>query len=551
MMRSRAPAMLHDQRAPYDELERRLNALYRADEVIDRSRDLQGLLEGLVEVAAEVFQTEKSAIVAWDESRTHLFVLASVGYDPEFARQIRFPPDQSEIGRVASSGESVAVEDASSDARADLRVIEAESVRAFIHVPIKIDDAVYGVFNVSYGEQRKIPSEDVRLFEALAHRAASAISYARLLERLQAQVHALEQSESQYRQLVENVNDVVYALDANGRFSFLSRHIKKVVGYDPEELLGQPVASIVVAESLPILQEHFALSMKDPAYRASYPLQMWRKDGEVVHFEVSVATMLVDGKPVEQQGIARDITERIQLEQEVARRQTELLASRQRQMELQDYVALTTRAVEEERRRIARDLHDETAQEIVAISRRLESLAQAVPISKEMAVVKVSEIQDMVDRALSSVRRFSRDLRPAVLDDLGLLPALEWLLGELKADQTHAMAAYFEMVGQPRRLPAEVELSLFRIAQEALQNVRKHSQATIVTLTVQFADGETYLDVTDNGRGFNTEKWGIGLSREIHLGLHGMQERAQLVGGTFSIRSTPQQGTTASISVPF
>lgn len=549
-MSSQTAMPLSDRQAAYDELERHLHALYRADEVIDRRRGLKCLLQGLVEVAAEVLRTKKSAILAWEESRQHLVVLASVGYDPGFARQIRFTPYQGMIGRVASSGESIAVEDATADPRVDPRVVEAEGVLAFIHVPIKINGAIYGVFNVSYNERRTIPPADVRLFEALAHRAANAISYTQLLEQLQSQVQALERSEAQYRRLVENVNDVVFALDADGCFSFLSQHIEKIVGYEPEKLLGQPAGSIVVPASLPALQEHFARSMSDPAYRASYPLQLQRKDGKVAQVEVSVATVLADGKPAGQQGIARDITERMRLEQEVAHRQAELIASRQRQTELQDFVAFTTRAVEEERRRIARDLHDGIAQELVAISRRVESLAHAMSVSRSQAMAKIAEIRDMVDQTLAHVRRFSRDLRPAVLDDLGLLPALEWLLSELGEDKTCSIAAYFEEVGPPRRLPAEVELSLFRIAQEALQNVRKHSEASTVTLTVQFADGETYLEVTDNGLGFNMKRLETDHSREIHLGVVGMQERAQLVGGTFSIRSVPREGTTVSVSVP-
>ena len=172
-------------------------------------------------------------------------------------------------------------------------------------------------------------------------------------------------------------------------------------------------------------------------------------------------------------------------------------------------------------------------------------------VSRGQAIAKVTEIQDLVDRTLAGVRRFSRDLRPAVLDDLGLLPALEWLIGELQTDQMHPIRTHFEIVGQPRRLPADVELSLFRIAQEALRNAYKHSNATAITLTASFAENETLLDVTDNGQGFEMGSTKAGLHHGFHLGLLGMQERVQLIGGSLDIRSAPNQGTTVNVSVPY
>jgi two-component system sensor histidine kinase UhpB len=525
-----------------EELQRRLTALYRADEAIGQSPDLGSLLRALVQVAAEVLEAEKSAILVWDERTERLTCAAAVGFKPETIARVSLRRGEGAAGRVAAGGETIAIDDAAADPRTDTTITEAEGIRSFIHVPIQIGNRVYGVFNVSYTARRDIPADDIRLFEALALRAAGAIARARLVEQLQAQ-------EARYRQLTENANDLIFAVDTEGLFTYINRRVEAVLGYTPQELLGKSIESLVTPNSLPAVREHLRRGLADPAYRPSYELELIRKDGTLAYVEVSSATLMEGGRIVGRHGIARDITERVRLEQEIARRQAELSASRQRQTELRDYIALTTRAVEEERRRIARELHDDTAQALVAISRRLDAVSDLISRSPEQAAARLAEAQDLLDQTLTSLRRFSRDLRPAILDDLGLVPALEWLMSELGREPHGKLVTRCEVLGEPRRLPPEVELGLFRIAQEAVQNVRRHSEATAATLTLQFGPTETYLEITDNGRGFLTSE--MRAESGIHLGLAGMQERAQLLGGTYTVQSTPGQGTTVSVSVPY
>lgn len=215
---------------------------------------------------------------------------------------------------------------------------------------------------------------------------------------------------------------------------------------------------------------------------------------------------------------------------------------RQRQESLQSYARQVTQAQEDERLRIARELHDETAQELVLLSRKLEQLKSRVGSDQ---VQDIDNLLAMTRGTIQAVRRYSRDLRPSVLDDLGLLPALEMVVEE--ASSRLPAGAHLQVVGKSRRLDEPVELALFRIAQEALRNIEKHTAATSATVELDFGADDVTLRVTDDGKGFSAPKNMSDLIRSGKLGLIGMKERAELVGGTFELRSDPKGGTTVTV----
>jgi two-component system sensor histidine kinase DegS len=159
----------------------------------------------------------------------------------------------------------------------------------------------------------------------------------------------------------------------------------------------------------------------------------------------------------------------------------------------------------------------------------------------------IEELLQQTNSIIEGLRRLSQDLRPAALDRLGLLPALKRLASDVKAHS--GIATEVKVIGAERRLPAEVELVLFRIAQEALRNTWKHAQATSADITVEFAGGRTKLTVSDNGRGFNVRQVMDGRDRG-KLGLAGMMERAKLLGGTLSVSSESGKGTTLTAELP-
>jgi two-component system, NarL family, sensor histidine kinase UhpB len=208
---------------------------------------------------------------------------------------------------------------------------------------------------------------------------------------------------------------------------------------------------------------------------------------------------------------------------------------------------LAMRAQEEERRRLARDLHDEVNQALTAILLRLEALAQETPPER---APEVTELKRLVNQAMDELLNLARQLRPSALDDHGLVPAVETQLKRFSART--GIEVRLDTRGDPDTLPEVVQTAIYRVAQEALTNVTRHAGATVVELDLDEQGGAAELRVRDDGGGFDpsviarTSSEGTGGG----LGLVGMAERARLVGGELDVRSAPGGGTTITLRVP-
>ncbi len=213
---------------------------------------------------------------------------------------------------------------------------------------------------------------------------------------------------------------------------------------------------------------------------------------------------------------------------------------------LRRYVAAITHSQEEERRRIARELHDDTIQSLVAISRRLE-LVQASLADPQKAQQQLSELQALLQGTIEGVRRFSRELRPTLLEDLGFIPALRRLVKELTPE---GVEADILVRGDSQRVDPEVELALYRIAQEAINNVRRHAQARHVEVWLDLDSELIHLAVEDDGRGFEMVAGLSELAQQGSFGLMGIQERVELLGGRMAIHSQVGQGTRLEVWLP-
>lgn len=236
--------------------------------------------------------------------------------------------------------------------------------------------------------------------------------------------------------------------------------------------------------------------------------------------------------------------------EELQRTLEDLNSARRRQDELRGYASLITRVQEEERKRLARELHDDTAQALIALARGLDGLGRAV--EKQQVPQKdrdwLANLQDLADHTLDSVRRACRDLRPSILDDLGLRAALEWLCD---SSSSRGVASNFTCTGIAFSTPPEAEIAIFRIAQEALSNVWRHSHASSVEVELIYQAGALCLRIRDDGRGFRPEQMkDIQHDSQSGLGLLGMRERAMLIGAELTINARPGNGCAVVLRLP-
>ena len=254
-----------------------------------------------------------------------------------------------------------------------------------------------------------------------------------------------------------------------------------------------------------------------------------RRDGTTFPVLVQTGLIIQENTPVGLRGIAVDITEQ----------------RRARQM-MQHYITGIMRAQEAERNRIARELHDETAQSLVSLTMDIEAITRSAGNLPDNTLQLLQQLRSKLVNTTEEVRRICHELRPDVLDQVGLVPALRLLTEQLSKQ---GIASHVEIDGLERRLPPEVEVVLFRIAQEALHNVGRHSQATEAVVQLQFGDKQVSLKVVDNGRGFEvSEAWGEFASNG-KLGLIGMRERARLLGASVSVESQPGKGAAVTVEV--
>ena len=342
---------------------------------------------------------------------------------------------------------------------------------------------------------------------------------------------ALQESEKSYRELFEVAPDAIWVNDFKGTILKANKATEKLTGLSSRELARSNIKTFLGEKGLRLAKEVSRRLLKDEDLEQPYEQHLVRGDGTEVVVMLTTSPIFNNGQLVALQNIARDITEQKRMQEN-----------------LRFYLQEITRAQEEERRRIAQELHDSTIQTLIALLHQLENLLgdkAALPVREAKALWGFyEEIRDVV----REVRRFSRDLRPSILDDLGLMPALEWLTEELTKE--YGVKTSLKVVGSERRFSPEAELILFRIAQEALRNIAKHAQATKAEVKVEFDKHKVRAMITDDGVGFEVPQ---SLGDLVHigkLGLAGMQERVQLLGGSLKLKAELNKGTTIMANVP-
>ena len=475
---------------------------------------------------------------SWCQDRTMcLHLHASSGLSTNLNGEYRrVPLGALKIGRIAQGEGALFTNDVVHDERLPNKSWMLEQgLRSFAGFPLVVEEQVFGVLGLF---SRDTISEPMRqAIESVCNGLAAFIARKKASEALQA-------SETRTRAIVESALDAVVTIDERGAITGWNCQAASMFGFDEQEVMGRLLSDMILP---PQYREahinglrRFLLSGEGPILNKRVELSALHKDGREFPIELSVTAMTIEGRKVFS-AFLRDISKRKEAE----------TALNQAFERLRELTRQLTQAEEVERRRIARELHDEFGQALTGLKFDVAWLSKKLSRmngSAETAAMrsKAAAMSDSVDGLIQSVRATAAALRPGVLDDLGLVAAIEWLVGSFRERTGLPCELAIDPVIRETVFVSELATTVFRSAQELLTNVMRHAQASTVSVLLTARDGQLNLTIHDDGRGIQPQEWERGRS----LGLRGLHERVKLMGGTVTVIGSPESGTEVSLSLP-
>jgi two-component system, NarL family, sensor histidine kinase DegS len=509
----------------------RLAALNKVSTAVSQSLELNQIMDYSIENIMSVMKIDAVLIFLVDRKAEELVLAAHLGASESFVDSIsRLKLGEGLNGAVVLTGNPEFIDDTSLDPRLTRMAVKDEKVRSQLIVPMKSKGNVMGTLCVATRNRVRFKKEEVDTLIAIGSQIGIAIENAHLYQQERETSERLRVSEERYRELFENAHDAILVHNMEGDIISVNMAASRLTGYELNELLTMNINALLTPEYQKTSRQILARMREGEPVDQLYEQKIVTKKGTEAILTVAANVVRDHGRPVGYQYIARDVTR-----------------ERRMQENLRYYLEQVTRAQEEERIRIARELHDDTIQALVVLSRQLDEIATSenhMPTDKK---VELENLRQDTNNIMAGIRRLSQDLRPPTLDRLGLIPALEWLVDDVKKHS--GLIVKLSVSGSERRLHPEAELLLFRIVQEALRNVWRHAEATEVKIKVE-TSSRIRITIKDNGKGFNVPDTIGDLAKDGRLGLVGMHERIQLIGGTLKMTSKPQKGTSLVIDVP-
>ena len=342
----------------------------------------------------------------------------------------------------------------------------------------------------------------------------------------------LASRERRFRALIEESSDVVCLVNGDGVITYVSPSAVKMLGYQPEELTGRNAFDLVHEADKDLIRNLLDLLLREPSRSVSAEFRRRAKNGtwrwtegvgKNLLGDPSVGAIVVNFRDVEERRAAEEL--------------------------LRELPIRIINAQETERRRVARDLHDSVNQILSSVKFRMESVEERIPQKDKVLRAVVAKAKLSLENAIHEVRRISQNLRPSELDDLGVVSAVRSMCDEFQAATKIDVDLKFSRF--PKSLSPEVEVTMYRIIQEALSNVAKHSEATRLTIRCAKEHSHLALQIKDNGKGTEHSDLGVGSVEGLGMGLLNMKERAASVGGSVSIHSSLKKGMEISVQLPF
>lgn len=356
-------------------------------------------------------------------------------------------------------------------------------------------------------------------------------------QRHQAQ-ELLRESEERFRTLFQTAGSFIAVANPEGRLLEINPEAERVTGWQRQELLGRDFLELYIPEDYKqAVRADIAKVVAGQETRGlEVPIKL--RDGSERQFIWNINRLLgKNGEVLGAIAVGQDITARKRAEEE-------LKASEQKLRVLTSQI-LT--AQEDERKRISRELHDELGQSLTVLKLGLRAAGRQLLEPPEIKE-ELGNMTLYLDEVIDKVRRLSRALSPSILEDLGLVPALKYLVNEFS--RYYQIRHEFDLDDLDRLFPKEAQIIIFRIFQESLTNIAKHAQATRVNLAIRRDDGPVLLEVEDDGLGFEVSQILGRCSTEKGLGLAALSERAKMLGGSLQIQSRQGQGTRITCTIP-
>jgi len=371
--------------------------------------------------------------------------------------------------------------------------------------------------------------------------------------------NALQESEERYRSIYHNTPAMLHSVDTDVRLISVSDNWLEVMGYERDEVIGEKLTRFFTQESQRLAEETVFPQFFATGFCKDIPYQFIKKNSDTIDVLLSaIGDRDSQGSVIRSLAVSIDVTERNRAEKALQLAKEEL--SRYSK-DLEEQVEKRTKEItnilnqlrrlsgsimanqEKERSAIARELHDELGQVLTALRMDSVWLSNRLKATDAKAAERTLTMCDLIDKTIEDVRNMAIRLRPGVLDDLGLVDALEWYTTDF--ERRTGITCVFEHLNVPS-INDTVATAAYRITQEALTNVARHACASHAEVVLQSEEGLLTLVAVDNGRGFDTSR----LSETEALGVAGMRERAGLVGGVLEVQSQPGKGTRVNFIVP-
>ena len=509
-----------------------LRSIQGVNQLIIKEKDRDRLLKGICDSLVETRGYYNAWVALLDESQK-LVTAAEAGLGDAFSSLA----EQLNRGELTSCCKTALTEPGAlvtSDPAttcANCPLVKGYAGRGAISARLEYRGRVYGILSASVPGRFTTSTEERSLFEELVGNIAFALHSIELEELHKQSEHRLEESEKRYRDLFESAGEAIFTIDINGKVIEANQAAVSLFGYSSEELVRMNVGQLLGSYSLDFARAQLKRGGKGKGLTYRYECQAIKKDRTKIAVQTAIRAVDVSGNSGGLHFIVRDIT------------QEKLM-----QDNMRFYISDITWSQENERKRIARELHDDTIQELLLLARELDDLTATFKGLAEDEKIRVKELWHRTNAITEGVRRLSQDLRPPTIDRLGLLSSLKWLARRTK--ENTGIEAEVSSYGVQQRADPDSELLLFRIVQEALNNVWRHSNATTAQIIVEFHDDVIKISVIDNGRGFRVPKAMGSLAESGKLGLAGMQERARLLNGNVTIKSALGKGTVVTVEAP-